>query len=84
MKAKDIEDLINQKTKAINEKKAVQIHALLKVLRNQSLACLLVSDCLFLGILFYKFELSLISCMSFVLGLRALSSFLEFINARKK
>lgn len=84
MKARDIEDLINQKTKVLNEKKSQQIQSLLRVLRNQSLACLLTCDSIFLGILFYKFELALFACVLSVLGLRLASAAISFKKGKSQ
>lgn len=84
MKARDIEDLINQKTKALNEKKSQQIQSLLRVLRNQSLACLLTCDCIFLGILHHKFELALFACVLSVLGLRLASATISYRKGKSQ
>lgn len=84
VKAKDLEDLLNQKTRAVTQKKALQIHRLLYILRNQAIACIVSCDVLFGGIILYQFELSLMICIFSVLGIKLASAILTLLSSRKK
>ena len=82
MKAKDIEALLNQKTKAINDRKGVQIHRLLTIMRNQTLACIITIDFLFLGIYSYQFELIFLANIYILLLAKLIVAVMEVRKAK--
>lgn len=84
MKQKDIEDLLNQKTKAINERKAVQIQRLLIIMRNQTLACLATVDFLYLGVVLRQFGLVFMLNVFILLAVKIAIAIIEIRKARKK
>lgn len=84
MKIKDIEDLLNQKTKAFNDRKAVQIHRLLLIMRNQTLACLATIDILFLGFVLHQFQITFMVNIYTLLAVKFLIGVLESRKARRR
>ena len=84
MKAKDLEDLINKKTKLNLEKKEQQIKKLILILRNQSLASLVACDVIFAGVVLYRFDLALFFCIAAGIFIKIASSIFDMRRSKMK
>jgi len=84
MKARDLEDLINQKAKQIAEKKGLQINKMLSIIRAHTLTMLLCSDLLFVGIVYNQFAKALMITVWAIIAFKIISAVVRIFQARKK